>query len=102
VVSTPAPGRAVLDAGSKSLAADVGADGGHGCILEALGSKIVKVDEEHAYVALAEQGSLELGQAVSVVPNHVCVVANLFDELLVARNGEVVERWPIDARGRSA
>lgn len=101
VVSRPAPDRAVLDAGSKALAADIGGDGGHGCVLEALSSTIVRVDEEHAYVALASGDTLELGQTVSVVPNHACVVANLFDELVVAQGGEVVDRWPVDARGRS-
>ena len=101
VVSRPPPGRAVLDAGSKSLATDPGADGGHGYVLEAPSSTIVKLDEEHAYVSLADQDSLELGQTVSVVPNHACVVANLFDELLVASDGEIVDRWRVDARGRS-
>jgi D-serine deaminase-like pyridoxal phosphate-dependent protein len=101
VVSRPAPDRAVLDAGSKALAADLAADGGHGCILEAPTSTITRLDEEHAYVRLEAPESLELGQTVSVVPNHACVVANLFDELTVVRNGEVVDRWPVDARGRS-
>jgi len=31
-----------------------------------------------------------------------CVVSNLFDEFLVERGGEIVDRWRIDARGRSA
>jgi D-serine deaminase-like pyridoxal phosphate-dependent protein len=101
VVSRPAPERAVLDAGSKALAADVGADGGYGHIVEAPSSTIVKLDEEHAYVSLAPGESLELGQAVSVVPNHACVVANLFDELVVVRAGEVVDYWRVDARGKS-
>ena len=101
VVSRPAPDRAVLDAGSKALAADLAANGGHGRILEAPTSTITRLDEEHAYVRLEAPEGLELGQAVSVVPNHACVVANLFDELTVVRNGEVVDRWPVDARGRS-
>ena len=65
------------------------------------GSKVVKLDEEHAYVALLAGDALELGQTVSVVPNHACVVANLFDELVAVRNGEAVARWRVDARGRS-
>jgi D-serine deaminase-like pyridoxal phosphate-dependent protein len=101
VVSRPAPDRAVLDAGSKTLAADAGADGGHGRILEARLSTIAKLDEEHAYVRLDPSESLELGQTVSIVPNHACVVANLFDELVAVRAGEIVACWPVDARGRS-
>jgi D-serine deaminase-like pyridoxal phosphate-dependent protein len=102
VVSRPASDRAVLDAGSKALAADVGAHPGHGCVLEAPSSTIVTLNEEHAYVRLEAGESLELGQQVRVVPNHACVVANLFDELIAEREGEVVARWPVDARGRSA
>jgi D-serine deaminase-like pyridoxal phosphate-dependent protein len=101
VVSRPTPDRAVLDAGSKSLSSDAGPDSGFGLVLEAPASAITRLDEEHAYVSLADGDSLELGQAVRVVPNHACVVSNLFDELLVMRDGEVVERWPVDARGRS-
>jgi D-serine deaminase-like pyridoxal phosphate-dependent protein len=101
VVSRPALDRAVLDAGSKALAADAGRDGGHGLIVEAPGSRIGKLDEEHAYVTVAAGDELDLGQVVSVVPIHVCVVTNLYDELVVARGGEPVERWPVDARGKS-
>lgn len=101
VVSRPAADRALLDAGSKALAADVGLDGGFGLVLEAPASRIARLDEEHAYVSLAPADSLELGQTVRVAPNHACVVANLYDELLVARNGDVVATWKVDARGRS-
>jgi D-serine deaminase-like pyridoxal phosphate-dependent protein len=100
VVSRPAADRAVLDAGSKALAADVAEDGGFGHILEAPSSTIVKLAEEHAYVRLQPGESLDLGQTVSVVPNHVCVAANLFDELIAVQNGEI-ERWRVDARGKS-
>ena len=99
VVSRPAPDRAVLDAGSKSLGAEAAFEGSYGLVLEAPGSPIVRADEEHAYVALADGDELELGDRVRVVPNHACVAVNLFDELVVL--GEGPERWPVDARGRS-
>jgi D-serine deaminase-like pyridoxal phosphate-dependent protein len=102
VVSRPSPTRAILDAGSKALAFDPNPAGGHGLILEAPRSAIVNLNEEHGYVDLAPGDSLELGQQVRVVPNHTCVVSNLFDEFLVERDGEIVERWTIGARGRSS
>ena len=102
VVSRPTSDRAVLDAGSKSLSYDPGPDDAHGLVLEAPHSKVAKLYEEHAYVELAGGDELELGQQVRVVPNHACVVPNLFDELLVTRGNDVVARWPVDARGRSA
>jgi D-serine deaminase-like pyridoxal phosphate-dependent protein len=101
VVSRPAPDRALLDAGSKSLSSDRGPDDAMGLILEAPSSTVEQLNEEHAYVRLAEGDSLELGQHVRVVPNHACVVSNLFDELLVERDGEIVDAWRVAARGRS-
>ena len=101
VVSRPTQDRAILDAGSKALTSDLGPDAGFGLMLEAPNSVIVKLNEEHAYVALAREDRLELGQRVRVVPNHACVVVNLFDELVVTRNGHVEATWRVDARGRS-
>ncbi len=101
VVSRPAPDRALLDAGSKSLSSDRGPDDAMGLIVEAPGSPIVQLNEEHAYVQLAEGETLELGQRVHVVPNHACVVSNLFDELVVERGGTVEAVWRVAARGRS-
>jgi D-serine deaminase-like pyridoxal phosphate-dependent protein len=102
VVSRPSPTRAIVDAGSKALAYDPGPDDVRGLILEAPNSAVVNLNEEHGYVELAPGDSLELGQQVHVVPNHTCVVSNLFDEFLVERRGEIVDRWRIDARGKSA
>jgi D-serine deaminase-like pyridoxal phosphate-dependent protein len=101
VVSRPTAERAILDAGSKALAFDPGPDEGHGVILEAPGSAVVGLTEEHGHVRVGDGDRLELGERVRVVPNHVCVVANLFDELWVARGDRVVDRWPVAARGRS-
>ena len=101
VVSRPSADRAVLDAGSKVLTHDPCSEPGHGTILEAPGSVVEWLSEEHAVVAVASGDSLELGQQVRIVPNHVCVVVNLADELVV--HGESLEptTWPVDARGRS-
>jgi D-serine deaminase-like pyridoxal phosphate-dependent protein len=102
VVSRPTAARAILDCGSKALSSDRGPDEDHGRIVEAPGSAIVALNEEHAYVEVAPGDSLELGRQVRVVPNHACVVSNLFDEFVVVRGDEIVDHWPIEARGRSA
>jgi D-serine deaminase-like pyridoxal phosphate-dependent protein len=101
VVSRPAPDRAVLDAGSKALTSDTGPDPGFGLVLEAPSSPIVKLAEEHAYVELAPDDELELGQRVRIVPNHACVVVNLYDELAITRDGQLEATWRVAARGRS-
>jgi D-serine deaminase-like pyridoxal phosphate-dependent protein len=43
-----------------------------------------------------------LGSQVRVVPNHVCTAVNLVDELLVAHDDRIVDRWPVAARGRNS
>ena len=100
VVSRSGPDRAVLDAGTKALTADLGPNRGFGHIVEAPSSAIVKLDEEHAYVLLGVGDSLELGQTVCVVPNHACPAVNLYDELVAVQAGEVVDRWRVNARGK--
>ena len=101
VVSRPAADRAVLDSGSKALTQDPGPGSGFGTILEAPASTVEWLSEEHAVVSLAPEDSLELGQQVRVVPNHVCVVVNLADEVIVHGAGVEPTTWPVDARGRS-
>jgi D-serine deaminase-like pyridoxal phosphate-dependent protein len=102
VVSRPDRGRAILDAGSKVLASEAAADGTFGLVVEAPRSRVSKLNEEHAYVDVAEGDELELGQRVRVPPDPACLIPNLFAELVVVRCGEVVDRWPVDARGRSS
>ncbi len=101
VVSRPTPTRAILDSGSKALTSDRGPDDAFGLLLEAPHSPIVKLNEEHAYVELGVGDDLDIGQRVRVVPNHACVVVNLFDELVVTREGRVEDAWRVAARGRS-
>jgi D-serine deaminase-like pyridoxal phosphate-dependent protein len=92
-------GRAILDAGSKALSSDRGPDESFGHVFEAPSSSLRRLDEEHGYVSLSPGESLELGQQVRVVPNHACVVANLFEELVIVGKERPVTRWPV-ARGR--
>jgi D-serine deaminase-like pyridoxal phosphate-dependent protein len=101
VVSRPAADRAVLDSGSKPLAQDPGPGSDFGTILAAPASTVEWLSEEHDVVSLAPEDSLELGQQVRVVPNHVCVVVNVADELIVHGAGVEPTAWPVGARGRS-
>ena len=101
VVSRPARDRAVLDAGSKALGAEEAFEGSYGLVIEAPASPIVQLNEEHAYVTLADGDELELGEHVRVVPNHACVAVNLYDELVARSADGSIEQWPVDARGRS-
>lgn len=102
VTGRPAPDRAIIDAGSKVLTSDR-AKGreGHGYIVEYPDAEIFNLSEEHGWVHLPEscQG-MQIGEKVEVIPNHVCPTVNLTDELFVVRDGELVDTWPVAARGK--
>ena len=101
VVSAPEPGRAVLDAGSKSLTSDQARESpGCGMLKEDNAAVLVKLNEEHGFLDLSESElKLRVGDKVEVIPNHACTVSNLFDEMLAVKSGEVVETWAVAARG---
>lgn len=98
VVSRPALGRIVLDAGSKVLGPDRPAwASGYGRLADYPAARITGLWEHHAVVAI-DGDSPALGEPVAVVPNHVCTAVNLVPELLVADQGRIVNRWPVAAR----
>ena len=102
IVSRPAPDRAIIDAGSKALALDPSpSHSGHGYIVGHSGTTIARLSEEHGVVLLTpdEQG-FNVGDRVEIIPNHICPAVNLTDELLIVRDGEIVDRWPVAARGK--
>jgi D-serine deaminase-like pyridoxal phosphate-dependent protein len=105
VVSTPAPGRAVLDAGAKVLGPDRPPwVPGHGLLPARPGARVTGLWEHHAVVdqtRTLEDGLalLRQGERVAIVPNHVCTAVNLARQLHVVSAGEVVERWDVAAAG---
>ena len=104
VVSRPGPDRAVLDTGSKSLTTDARPRGvcrTSGCgLLPDHGLTIARVSEEHGVVEGDGVERLRIGDKVRVVPNHICPVVNLFDEVVAVRGGVVEMVLPVAARGR--
>ncbi|MBS7695905.1 MULTISPECIES: alanine racemase [unclassified Chelatococcus] len=105
VVSRPTADRAIIDAGSKTLSSDLtpgGAARGYGLMRDYPEAVIVKLNEEHGIVDLSAcTGRPEIGETVRIIPNHVCVVVNLHDEILMTRPGAPDVLMPVDARGRS-
>ena len=102
IVSRPAPDRAIVDAGSKALALDPSpSHPGHGYIVGHPGATIVRLSEEHGVVTLApDESGFDVGDRVEIIPNHICPAVNLTDELVMLRDGHVVDRWPVAARGK--
>ena len=108
VISRPAIDRAVVDAGSKSLFAEPARRGfaldayeGFGYIRQAPMARIVSLSEEHGVVELPAGAEFpRIGERVEIIPNHVCPAVNLHEEFYVLDGEDVIEVWPIAARGK--
>ncbi|MBX9619639.1 MAG: D-TA family PLP-dependent enzyme [Hyphomicrobiales bacterium] len=102
VVSRGGADRGILDAGSKTLTADPGGGlEGYGHIIEHPQAQIARFAEEHGFLDLSRCNDRpDVGDVVRIVPNHVCVVVNMVDELIAVRGDEIVATIPVAARGR--
>jgi D-serine deaminase-like pyridoxal phosphate-dependent protein len=100
VVSRPTPERGVLDSGSKSLSSDLHGLDGYGYICEYPDAKIYQLSEEHGHVDFSAcPDKPEIGERVTIIPNHCCTVTSLFDEVVGSRDDEVEVTWRVAARG---
>lgn len=100
VVSRPTADRGILDGGSKTFSSDVLGLEGYGLILEYPDAVIAGQSEEHGHVDFSKcERKPEIGERVSVLPNHCCVVTNLFNQIVGVRGNQVEVIWPVAARG---
>jgi len=101
VVSVPGAGRAVLDAGSKTLSSDPlrPRPGGYGQVL-GRASRVEKLSEEHGVLEVAEGEVFRVGERVRILPNHACAVANLHDCLVGVSGDRVEALLEVAARGK--
>jgi D-serine deaminase-like pyridoxal phosphate-dependent protein len=96
VMSTPEPGRAVVDAGLKASSVDAGLPSVHGL----LGVEFVGASDEHGKLAFgAGDMGISLGDKLKLVPGHCDPTVNLYDWYVCVRGGYVQALWPIVARG---
>ena len=100
VVSRPTAERGILDAGSKCLSMDLHGLDGYGTICEYPEARIQTLSEEHGIVDFSGcERKPEIGERVSIIPNHCCAVTNLFDEVVGVRGEQVEVTWDVAARG---
>ena len=101
VVSQPRAGIVTCDAGHKAVAADAGVPT---CVVVGH-SELTPLapSEEHLPMAL-QQGATgpQVGEALHLLPRHVCPTVNNFDCALLVRDGEVKSVEKVSARGREA
>src|SRR5436305_8290397 len=99
VVSRPTENRAVLDAGSKVMTFEQHYAKGFGRTLENPAAKITGSPGDHAMAVLPPSAKKpQIGETVSVIPNHCCVVTNMMDEVYAARKGRIEAVYPVAAR----
>lgn len=101
VVSRPTADRAIIDAGSKALTSDTMGQSGFGLITGYPDAVISGLSEEHGIVDLSRCAQKpKIGETVRIIPNHACVVSNLYDEVVLISGETVVDVLPVAARGR--
>jgi len=93
----------LMDAGSKCLGLDQGAHGstlvrGYGKIMGHDDCDIVSVSEEVGKIVCHGTVSLSVGEKISIIPNHACVVANLTSYLYTHQNKTITGSIPVDIR----
>ena len=105
VVNTREKSLAVVDAGSKTLAADVRLNAGPtpftGFAKIAGRDDLIldRVNEEHGMVrAKNGETGLKVGDVLALLPSHICPVINLQNYIYLQENGNL-RKLPIDARG---
>ncbi len=95
VVSRPIPERCVTDAGLKACAVDHG----NPDVKAVEGASIRFLSDEHATIDLPPDSPISVGDPFELWPSHIDPTINLHDVLYALDGDEVVEIWPIVARG---
>ncbi len=95
VVGVPEPGRAILDAGQKSVARDFGDP----TLLGREHCRASAGSAEHGVVSFPANETIAIGDWLQLVPADVATVFALHDFVYATRDGMVQAVWPITARG---
>ena len=96
VVSVNTPGRVVVNAGWKALAADSGKP----VALRGApaGAEYRFMGDEHGALDFKGEGGPKLGSTIEFLTSHCDPTVNLYGAFHVVRRDEVIDVWPIRAR----
>lgn len=96
VVSRPAPDRAIVDAGRKTLHGDFHPP----LVVGRPGVTVERMSAEHGILALAPQAQdLRIGERLELIPGYSDFTTVLHDRFWVCQGDRVVDCWPLAARG---
>ena len=99
VVSTPTPERVIIDGGKKTFTNDSNMPYGH--IVDYPDARIYGMSVEHGHVDVSGcEHSFQVGERLSVIPQHQGMTTNLHDQVFAVRNGTVEATWRVAGRGK--
>jgi D-serine deaminase-like pyridoxal phosphate-dependent protein len=100
VVSHPKANYLTCDAGHKAVSADAGIPtcgvAGHPELMP------LRPSEEHLPIEVQSGRRPEIGEALYLIPRHVCPTVNNFDDALIVTGGRVIGVERVTARGHEA
>jgi D-serine deaminase-like pyridoxal phosphate-dependent protein len=101
IISKPKPGYITTDLGYKSVASENSIDK-RISFLNLMDYEITAQSEEHLMVEVSRAAwdGLNMGDVLYGIPYHICPTVALYDEAQVIENGNVLEQWEIEARGK--
>jgi D-serine deaminase-like pyridoxal phosphate-dependent protein len=104
LVSTSVPGRAIVDAGSKTLSSDtyqVPNGRGFGMIRTDPDADIERLSEEHGNLNIARSSrQYRVGERLEIIPNHVCSTVNMHNRIYGVSGERVEAVWEVAGRGK--
>ena len=105
VVSRPAPDRIVIDGGSKTFATDVQPGRpplhlkGFGHIIGDDTAQFDRMSEEHGVILVDASSDYQVGDIISIIPNHICSTVNLHNNIYIENAEGELKQVKVAARG---
>lgn len=97
VLSRPNPEMCVADNGNKACSMDHG----NPAVKGIEGASVLFLSDEHATIVLPPESTIRVGDRIALWPSHIDPTINLHDVIFAVDGDEVVEVWPVAARGYS-
>jgi D-serine deaminase-like pyridoxal phosphate-dependent protein len=95
VLSRPRPEQCATDGGLKAASVDHGNPSVKGVD----GGEVMFLSDEHATITLPPDSTLAVGDRIEMWPSHIDPTINLHDVMYALDGDDVVEVWPVTARG---
>jgi len=95
VLSRPRPEQCAADNGHKACSVDHGNPAVKGID----GASVLFLSDEHATIALPQDCTISVGDRIELWPSHIDPTINLHDVMYAVDGDDVVDVWPIAARG---